>query len=82
MIGDFLSLATLVIRLPLLSPLLILRCFQIGSTGLRYIYRLVVVLDDDSVIPLTRGFSGLYDKKIDRIVDQIREYLGHVVALH
>jgi len=40
-----------------------------------------VILDDGSVIPLTRSFSGLYDKKLDQIVDQIREHLGHFVAM-
>lgn len=52
-----------------------------ASSGLQYSYRLVVILDDDSVIPLTRGFSSLHDKKLDQIVDQIREYLGHFVAM-
>ena len=52
-----------------------------GSAGLQYTYRLVVILDDDRVIPLTRGFSGLYDKKLDQIVDQVREHLGHFVAM-
>jgi len=51
------------------------------SSGLQYSYRLVVILDDGSVIPLTRSFSGLYDKKLDQIVDQIREHLGHFVAM-
>lgn len=50
------------------------------SSGPQRIYRLVVELDDDSVIPLTRGFSGLHDKKLERIVDQIREHLGHFVT--
>ena len=52
-----------------------------ASSGLQYSYRLVVILDDGSVIPLTRGFSGLHDKKLDQIVDQIRAHLGHFVAL-
>lgn len=52
-----------------------------GSSGLQYSYRLVVILDDDSIIPLTRGFSGIHDKQLDRIVDQIREHLGHFVAM-
>jgi len=47
------------------------------SSGTRRIYRLVVELDDDTVIPLTRSFSGLHDRKLDRIVDQVREHLGH-----
>jgi len=40
-------------------------------------YRLVVVLDDERIIGLTRGYSGLEDRKLDAIVKQIREYLGH-----
>ncbi len=52
-----------------------------GSSGLQYTYRLVVILDDDSVIPLTRGFSGVHDSKLDQIVDQIREHLGHFEAM-
>jgi len=47
------------------------------SGGLHYSYRLVVILDDNTIIPLTRGYSGLYDKKLDQIVDQIREHIGH-----
>lgn len=50
------------------------------ASGTRHIYRLVVELDDASVIPLTRGFSGLHDRKLGRIVDQVREYLGHFVT--
>ncbi|UCH41220.1 MAG: hypothetical protein JSU67_05965 [Gammaproteobacteria bacterium] len=52
-----------------------------GSAGLGYAYRLVVILDDDSVIPLTRGFSGLHGRKLDQIVDQIRAHLGHFVPV-
>lgn len=52
---------------------------QAGDSG--YSYRLVVVLDDGRVIGLTRGYSGFHDKQLDRIVDQVREYLGHVVPL-
>ena len=51
------------------------------SSGLQYTYRLVVILDDGTVIPLTRGFSGVHDKQLDQIVDQIREHLGHYVAM-
>jgi len=47
------------------------------SGGLKYSYRLLVILDDQTVIPLTRGYSSLYDKKLDQIVDQIREHIGH-----
>jgi len=52
-----------------------------GSSGLQYTYRLVVILDDDTIIPLTRGFSGVHDRKLDQIVDQIRGHLGHFVAM-
>ena len=52
-----------------------------ASPGRKHVYRLVVILDDDSVIPLTRGFSSLHDKKLEQIVDQIREHLGHFVAV-
>ena len=52
-----------------------------ASSGLQYSYRLVVILDDDSVIPLTRGYSRLYGKKLDQIVNQIREHLGHFVPM-
>jgi hypothetical protein len=51
------------------------------STGLRYTYRLVVVLDDDSIVGLTRGYSRIHGRQLDKIVNQIREYLGHVVPL-
>lgn len=47
------------------------------SGGLQYSHRLVVILDDDTVIPLTRGYSGLHGKKLDQIVDQIRDFIGH-----
>lgn len=51
------------------------------SAGLRYSYRLVVVLDDGSIVGLTRGYSGIHDQQLGQIVNQIREYLGHVVPL-
>ncbi|MDH3387205.1 MAG: hypothetical protein OEN02_04805 [Gammaproteobacteria bacterium] len=46
------------------------------SSGLQYVYRLVVILDDETVIPLTRSFSGTHDKQLDQIVAQIRDYLS------
>jgi hypothetical protein len=52
------------------------------SGGLQYSHRLVVILDDDTIIPLTRGYSGLYSKKLDQIVDQIHDYIGHSSAMH
>ncbi|MBT8433796.1 MAG: hypothetical protein KJN95_04010 [Gammaproteobacteria bacterium] len=52
------------------------------SGGLRYSHRLVVILDDNTIIPLTRGYSGLHGKKLDQIVDQIRNYIGHSNAMH
>ena len=53
-----------------------------NSDGLQFTYRLVVILDDDTTIPLTRGYSGLHDRKLDQIVDQIRAYIGHGNAMH
>ena len=44
-------------------------------------YRLVAILDDGQIIPLTRSFSGQHGKKLDQIVDQLRDYLGHIVAI-
>jgi len=51
------------------------------SGGSGYSYRLVVMLDDGSIVGLTRSYSGIHDRKLDHIVDQIREYLGHVVPM-
>jgi hypothetical protein len=51
------------------------------SAGLQYTYRLVVVLDDRNIVGLTRGYSRVHGKQLDQIVNQIREYLGHVVPL-
>jgi len=51
------------------------------SGGQQYSYRLLVILDDQTMIPLTRGYSGLYDKKLDQIVDQIREHIGHIADM-
>ena len=51
------------------------------SAGVGYTYRLVIVLDDESIVGLTRGYSGIHGKQLDQIVNQIREYLGHVVPL-
>lgn len=52
------------------------------SGGLKHSHRLVVILDDNTIIPLTRGYSGLHSKKLDQIVDQIRGYIGHSSAMH
>ena len=43
--------------------------------------RLIVLLDDGSVVGLTRGYSDYQGKQLDKIVDEIREYLGHVVPM-
>ena len=51
------------------------------SAGNRRSYRLVVMLDDNTVVGLTRGYSGIHDKKLELIVEQIREYLGHIEPL-
>ena len=50
------------------------------SAGAQRIYRLVVELDDATVIPLTQSYSGMHDRRLDQIVDQVREHLGHFVA--
>jgi hypothetical protein len=47
------------------------------SGGLQYSHRLVVMLDDGTMIPLTRGYSGLYSRKLDQVDDQIRDVIGH-----
>ena len=65
------------ILLPLLGAY-----FLIEFAGLRYRYRLVVVLDDGRIVGLTHGYSGIHDQQLDQIVNQIREYLEHVVPLH
>lgn len=51
------------------------------SGGLKYSHRLVMILDDDRIIPLARGYSGLHSNKLDQIVDQIRDYIGHDKAM-
>lgn len=51
------------------------------SAGNRRSYRLVVMLDDNTIVGLTRGYSGFHDKKLAQIVEQIREYLGHIEPL-
>ncbi len=48
------------------------------SSGAQRIYRLVVELDDASVIPLSHGFSGLHDRKLEQISEQVRAHLGHI----
>ena len=44
-------------------------------------YRLIAILDDGRIIPLTHGYSGQYGKKLDQIVDQLRDYLGLIVPI-
>ena len=44
-------------------------------------YRLVAVLDDGRIIPLTHSYSGQHARKIDQLVDQLRDYLGHVAPI-
>ncbi len=48
--------------------------------GWQNCYRLIAILDDGRIIPLTRSYSGQHGKKLDQIVDQLRDYLGHIVA--
>lgn len=47
-----------------------------GTPARKYSYRLVVILDDDSIIPLTHGFSSLHDRQLEQIVDHLRDFLG------
>lgn len=51
------------------------------SSGDKLSYRLVVVLDDDSVVGLTRGYSDFQARKLKQVVDELREYLGYVVPM-
>lgn len=44
-------------------------------------YRLVAILDDGQIVPLTRSYSSQHGKKLDQIVDQLRDYLGQMVAI-
>ena len=50
-----------------------------GTPGVKYTYRLIVVLDDETIIPLTSGYSKLYDARLDQIAEQLRAFLGLVV---
>jgi succinate dehydrogenase flavin-adding protein (antitoxin of CptAB toxin-antitoxin module) len=52
---------------------------EVGDSSLRY--RLIVELDDHSIVGLTRGYSGYQDKQLEQIVEQIRAYLGHIVPM-
>lgn len=50
-------------------------------TGMQSSYRLLVTLDDGSHIALTRSYSGFHDHRLDKMVDQIRDYLGHFTPM-
>ncbi len=47
-----------------------------GTPGRQFVYRLIVILDDDSIVPLTSRYSGLEERQLKQIVDQLREFLG------
>lgn len=49
--------------------------------GMQPRFRLQVMLDDGDSIALTRGFLGSYRRRLDNIVDQVRDYLGHVTPM-
>ncbi len=49
--------------------------------GMQTRYRLQVILDDGDSVALTRGFSPFHRHKLDKIVDQVRDYLGHVTPM-
>ena len=51
------------------------------SAGRQYSHRLMVILDDGTMIPLTRRFSALYGKKLEQITRQIREHIGHNTSM-
>ena len=50
-------------------------------SGMESSYRLLVTLEDGSHIALTRSFSGFHDRRLKKMVDQIRDYLGHFTPL-
>lgn len=52
-----------------------------NSAGPQYTYRLVVELDDETVIGLTRGYATVQARQLNTIVNQIRGYLGHIVPM-
>ena len=47
-----------------------------GTPGRQFTYRLVVVLDDATIVPLTSRYSGLHERQLDQVVDQMRDFLG------
>lgn len=49
--------------------------------GMRARFRLQVMLDDGHSIALTRGYLSFYKRRLDNIVDQVRDYLGHVTPM-
>ena len=53
-----------------------------GTPGSRYAYRLIVILDDGTIVALTRGYDSLYERQLERIVDQLREFLGLLEPQH
>ena len=49
--------------------------------GMQPRFRLQVILDDGTGIALTRGYLSFYKRRMDKIVDQVRDYLGHVTPM-
>jgi len=49
--------------------------------GMQNMFRLLVVLDDGKQVSLSRRFLGFQSRKVDKIVDRLREYLGHVTPM-
>ena len=45
--------------------------------GMESSYRLLVTLDDGRHVALTRSYSGFHDRRLGKMVLQIREFLGH-----
>ena len=49
--------------------------------GMHNMFRLLVILDDGKQVSLSRRFLRFQGRKVDGIVDQVREYLGHVTPM-
>ena len=51
-----------------------------GRLGWQNLHRLIVMLDDGSEIGLTRGYTTIQGRRMDEIVEQVRDYLEYVPA--
>ena len=48
--------------------------------GWQNLHRLIIVLDDGREIGLTRGYTTIQRRRMDEIIEQIRDYLEYVSA--